>query len=288
MKTILIPVDFSDHSVSTYKFAIEIAGTRNQIKLYFHHSFNDQMIIPDPSINSGFDNDTYLNMQLVEEFRKQAEKSMENLKLEVEDYLKQNQLTNFTIETSVTGGDPSWETRNLCDEIIPEFIVMGTQGNGKSEIFEGSMAKKIMNKATTPVIAVPIGETIHSQLNIMYASNSYEKDYAKIQLLKKMFENIPTKIFVVHFHFEGSRDKNLQLINELEEAFALDDKQSISFSLVDTSNKDNAIETFTKEHNINSIAFIAHRSNFFSSLFKDTITKHDFFKLGLPMIALHE
>ncbi len=288
MKTILIPVDFSDHSVSTYKFAIKIAGHEAKTRLYFQHSFNDQIVIPDPSINSGFDNETYLNMQLVEEFRNQAEKQMKVLKDEVIDFLKQNHLSNFKVETLVTGGDPSWEITNLCDEVNPEFIVMGTQGNGKSEIFEGSMAKRIMNKAIIPVIAVPIGDHNYSELNIMYASNNHEKDYSKIQLLTKVFENIPTRIHVAHFHFEGSHDKNLQLIEDLKGSFDFNDKLNISFAMVDTEDKSDALETFTKDNNINSIAFIAHKSNFFHSLFKETITKHDFFKLGLPMIALHE
>ncbi len=288
MKTILIPVDFSDHSVSTYKYAIRIAGTSAKTRLYFQHSYNDLIIVPDSGLNSGFDNETYINMQLVEEFRKQAETNMKKLKEEVENYLTQNNLSNFKIETAFTGGEPSWEITNLCKEIIPQFIVMGTQGNGKNEIFEGSMAKKIMNKAITPVIAVPIGEFFHDELRIMYASNNHERDYSKIQLLIKMFENIPTKIFVVHFHFEGSGDKNLQLITELKEAFATVENKHLNFSIIDTADKENALESFVDENDINSIAFIAHKSNFFKSLFKETISKHDFFKLGLPMIALHE
>ena len=75
----------------------------------------------------------------------------------------------------------------------------------------------------------------------------------------------------------------------MKEAFSqeISDKK-IHFSLVDTKDLYVSLETFVDRNNINAVAFIAHKSNIFKSLFKHKITKNDFFKLGLPMIALHE
>jgi len=80
MKTILIPVDFSEHAGPTYKFATRLAGTVEKTRLFFFHSFNDQLLIPDSTLNSGFDNDTFMNMQLIEEFKEQAENNISQLK----------------------------------------------------------------------------------------------------------------------------------------------------------------------------------------------------------------
>lgn len=289
MKTILIPIDFSDHSVSTYKYAVKIIGNESDAKLLLHHSYNDQVTVPDPGMNSGFDNESFLNMQLIEEFRKQAEIKMENLKNEVINFLDENKLNNIMVETSVTGGGPDWEILGLCNDIKPDLVVMGTQGTGKKEIFEGSTAKKIMNKANIPVIAVPEMEDEFGELKIMYACNNHKKDYAKIQLLSKLFENIPVVIFVVHFHFKDSKDSNLSLIDELRDSFQNSEvKKQINFILVDTFDKDDALEAIIKEYGINTIAFISHKTNIFKYLFSEGITKNDFFKQGLPMIALHE
>jgi len=290
MKTILIPVDFSDHSVSTFKYAISIAGTEKLTKLHFHHSYNDQIAAPDPGLSSGFDNDSFLNVQLIEEFRKQAEHNMKSLTNNVTKYLEEHQISNMEVESSISGGDADWEILNCCREVNPDFIVMGTQGTGKKEIFEGSVAKNIMNKADVPVIAVPIGNhDSFEELKIMYACNNHNKDFQKINLLLKLFKNIPHKIFVTHFHFGGSKDKNINLINDLEEAFkSYDSSINVKFSFVDASDKDDTMELFAKENNINTIAFISHKTNIFKYLFSDGITKHDFYKLGLPMIALHE
>lgn len=290
MRTILLPVDFSDHSVATYKYAIKIAGTTVPTKLYLHHSYNDQITVPDPGFSSGFDSESFLNVQLIEEFRKRAEVNMEKLHIEVINYLESNKIKKITVDTSVTGGDPDWEIISYCKEINPDMIVMGTQGSGKKEIFEGSVAKRIMNKANIPVIAVPIGNHIdHNELRIMYACNNKNRDFKKIKLLTKLFENIPYSITVTHFHFEGNKDYNLNLINELEYSIKNDGvNDRISFKFVDSTDKENALDQFIHENDINSIAFISHRTNIFKYIFSDKITKNDFFRLGLPMIALHE
>ncbi len=289
MKTILLPVDFSDHSITTYKYAIKIAGNEVPARLLLQHTVSDQIAIPDSELDGGFDANITLNMRLFDEFKKQSEKEMELLVNEVNDYLKDNNFTNFSIESRISTGIPSFDITDICYEIKPEFIVMGTQGAGKKEFFEGSTAKKIMNKANIPVIAVPKQDTEHDNLRIMYASNNDKLDYSKIHLLIKLFENVPSEIYVVHFHFDGNRDEDTRIIKELKEAFVREKLiQHLKFFIVDTSDKENALERFVFDNSINSIAFIAHKSNIFKSLFKDKITKHDFFKLGLPMIALHE
>jgi len=289
MKTILIPVDFSDHASPTYKLAIKIAGSETNTQLYFLHSYNDQIMIPDSGMNTGFDNDTYVNMQLIEEFKQLAENNMANLKTKVENYLADNKLNNFTIKTMVEGGDPGWEITSVCDDIKPNFIVMGTQGTGKKGILEGGMAKRIMKKALVPVIAVPVGTNSPNELRIMYALNNSDRDFSKIKLLYKLFEYIQVSIFAVHFQLDNKNTENIKHIQELKYSFAdeLSDNK-IDFSLINTNDKTNAMEAFVEYNKINSVAFIAHKSNIFKSLFKHKLSKNDFFNLDLPMIALHE
>jgi hypothetical protein len=166
---------------------------------------------------------------------------------------------------------------------------MGTQGAGKKGILEGSMAKKIMTKAIMPVIAVPAGTNSPGEVRIMYAINNSDKDLSKIKLLYKLFENIPVNIFAVHFQLDNKSIENIEHIEGLKHSFADEMRDNkIDFSLINTDDKINAMETFVEYNSINSVAFISHKSNIFKSLFKHKLSKNDFFNLGLPMIALHE
>jgi hypothetical protein len=64
--------------------------------------------------------------------------------------------------------------------------------------------------------------------------------------------------------------------------------RNISFHAVDSGKKSEVLKEFTDEYEINVIAFIAHKANIFKNLFSSQIHKKDFFKLALPMLALHE
>ncbi len=290
MKTILLPVDFSEHTPFAYRFAVKISTKEEPVNLILMHSYNDQIFVTDSGIGGTFESDAFLNVQLIEEFKMQSEENMKKLKAEVDSYLKSEGYTNFTVHTLVKGGDPDMEITEVCDELTPGLIVMGTEGKGKKGFLAGSMAKKIMNKCVVPVIAVPSEVDIKREFRIMYASNNSEKDYMKLQLLMKMFENINTKIFVVHFHHQGdTKDEASPHLNDLKDAFEAESiNNKIHFSLIDTSDYDQAIEAMVDEYKINAVAFIAHHKNFFHSLFSRKISKDDFFDLGLPMVALHE
>ena len=148
-----------------------------------------------------------------------------------------------------------------------------------------------MNKASIPVIAVPFGDFEKStKINVMYACNSNKNnDYMKIQSLFKLLINIQLHVYVVHFHFEGKKDKHEFLIEELKELFYESVYlNSVSFSTIDTSDKETSMDNFIKHNDINTISFIAHKSNIFKHMFSAELTKHDFFRLDLPMIALHD
>jgi len=148
MKTILIPVDFSDNSLITCKYAIKIAGQNHLTKLHLLHIYPDQLMIPDSSFPSGIDSDAFMNVQFIEELRNQSEENMKSLVSDLEKVVAESKQSNLIVSHSITGGDPEWEIRNACEELKPEIIVMGTHGTGKKGFLEGIMAEKIMDHTT--------------------------------------------------------------------------------------------------------------------------------------------
>ncbi|MCF8349048.1 MAG: universal stress protein [Bacteroidales bacterium] len=288
MKTILIPVDFSDNSLITCKYAIKIAGQNHLTKLHLLHIYPDQLMIPDSSFPSGIDSDAFMNVQFIEELRNQSEESMKSLVSDLEKIVAESKQSNLIVTHSITGGDPEWEIRNACEELKPEIIVMGTHGTGKKGFLEGIMAEKIMDHTTVPVIAVPASVKNCNISNIMYASNGSEKDYAKIKLLLKLFEETAITISVVHFLLEN-KAKDKDFMRNMEDTFMREGlNNQVHFFSVDAVDKQEALNTFVVHQHIDTIAFIAQKSNLFKSLFSNKLDKKDFFKLELPMLALHE
>jgi len=288
MKTILLPVDFSANTLATCKYAIYLAG-QEKTRLFLFHIYPDQIIVPDSSFPVGIDNDTLFNVEFIETLRKQAEESMIKLKDEILNLIKQETYANIEVNYLVTGGDPEWEIRAICEEINPELIVMGTEGEGKKGILEGSMAENIMTRAKIPVVAVPESFKKDQIQNIMYATNFSNMDIASINKVFALLKEMDIFVHVVHFQFDEKNEKSRVLMDEIEQAFNKEKiTGKITFNLIRANDKTDILEVFTKKHQIDMISFLSHKRNFFQNLFSPKISKKDFFKLDLPMLALHE
>lgn len=288
MERILIPTDFSENSNRVCEYAVHIIGNEKaEIELF--HILPDSVMIPDSSFPAGIDTDAFLNSEYLESLKEQAQINMAKLKSETLDYIVKLGIGKIKINTNITSGDAEWEIRNSCERFSPEIIIMGTRGSGNKGFLEGSMAEKIMSKVNIPVIAVPEECDFNIPKNILYATNFCERDYMKIMLLFTIFKNLNTTIFVTHFDIDDKDETKFDKMDNLKESFR-DERIAgeIFFHIIDGSDKSLSLKAFCEEYNIDMISFISHKTNIFRSLFSNKIHKKDFFKLNLPMLALHE
>lgn len=288
MKKFLLPVDFSEGAMVNCKFAVHLAGTENT-ELHLFHIYPDQLMVPDSSFPAGIDSDTFLNMDFINELRVQAEDNIQQLAGQMDDYLKKEEITNIKIRHQVSGGDPEWEIQDICDRIKPQLIIMGTRGEGKKGFLEGSMAEKIMTKAPVPVIAVPDSIRKVRMKNVMYATNFSQHDFPRINEMIKLLKPMKNEFFIVHFLLKGKKEESKGMMDELK--YALTNKNPVEtfhFFILDAESRQEVLREFTTKHKINMIAFISHKTNVFKNLFSNKLRKKDFFKLELPMLAMHE
>jgi len=288
MKTFLIPVDFSESTLVTCKHAIYLTEKKNT-RFFLFHIYPSQIIVPDSSFPVGIDNDAFFNTEFIETLRKQAEENIVKLRTEILDLSKAEGYANIEVSYFVAGGDPEWEIQNICEEIKPDLIVIGSEGEGRKGFLEGSMAENIMNRANVPVIAVPGTFKKDQMQNIMYATNFSKMDVETLNKVLKLFDYFNVVVHVTHFQFDEKDEKSKILMGELEQAFEKEKLMGkMTFNLVPTADKSDVLAIFTEKYEIDLIAFLSHKRNFFQNLFSNKINKKDFFKLNLPMLALHE
>jgi nucleotide-binding universal stress UspA family protein len=288
MKNILVPVDFSDSTITTCKYAMKLIGNEKG-KLFLFHIYPNQLIVADSSFPSGIDSDTFIGAEYINELRHQADLNMKELVKKVNKLIPEGKKGDITIENMVTGGEPEFEINQVCRDLQPDLIVMGTRGEGKKGFLEGSMAEKLMTATKVPLVAVPESFKDVKMHKIMYAMNFNEHDINSIETLINLYNQIEKEVYIVHIGLnEGGEDEK-----EMMESF----KQTLlntypdikfSFHILTGSDKSDALHNAVDEFQIDLIAFIAHKTNFFQNLFSKNIHKKDFFKLDLPMLALHE
>jgi nucleotide-binding universal stress UspA family protein len=139
LKKILCPVDHSECSYLALKYAISLA-LKDKAKLYLMHVVDTRL----------YDTEIYKlsPYQLQEsDVSKIREDLMKSLPEGTPDVL--------AVATIVVKGVPFQEIISTANEIGADIIVIGTHGRtGLSHIMMGSVAEKVVQKASCPVLTV--------------------------------------------------------------------------------------------------------------------------------------
>ena len=139
LKKILCPVDHSECSYLALKYAISLA-LKDEAKLYLMHVIDSRL----------YDTEIYkfspykFNEIDVSKIREDLLKSLPEGTTDI-----------LEVETIVIKGVPFNEIINAATEISVDLIVIGTHGRtGLSHVMLGSVAEKVVRKATCPVLTV--------------------------------------------------------------------------------------------------------------------------------------
>ena len=289
MKKILVPVDFSEHTEISCKYALEIAKKFNsEIRLFY--SYFDQIVVTDSSFPTSVDTGTMLNEQLIHDIEVIAKNDIRELQTKVSNQIHKEHLKLIKVTYTIVPGEAEFEIQQICDEYKPDLIIMGSSGKGKKDLFSGSVSRKIMNRAKVPVLAIPPIPEYQEIKNVMYSTEFNDVDVEKINKLFKNFNDFNINVTCVHFNIDGKKTDPEQEMNKLKETFK--DKVEagrLSFKIIDCENLEDDLSNFVEKNSIDIIAFISHKTNFFSRLFKhQQITKSDLFKVNIPLFAMHE
>lgn len=289
MKKILVPVDFSDYTEISCKYALEIAKKFNsEIRLFY--SYFDQIIVTDSSFPTSVDTGTMLNEQLMRDIEVIAKNDIREIQTKISNEIHKEHIKEVKVSYTIVPGEAEFEIQEICDEYKPDLIIMGSSGKGKKDIFSGSVSRKIMNRANVPVLAIPPIPEYQEIKNIMYSTEFNDVDIEKINKLFKIFNDFNINVTCVHFNFDGKKTNPEQEMNKLKEIFK--DKieaARLSFNIIECENLETDLSNFVEKNSIDIIAFISQKTNFFSRLFKhQKITKADLFKANIPLFAMHE
>ena len=137
---ILCPVDFSDTSVHAVEQAVSLAGWY-QVPITALHVYNP-LVAPLPG--------------LPVPAARVAEAELQRVRDETSSCLEAANTTGVDVEVLVEVGQPAREILACAERRPADLIVMGTHGVGGFEhLVLGSVAEKVLRKATCPVLTVP-------------------------------------------------------------------------------------------------------------------------------------
>ncbi|MBW6459022.1 MAG: universal stress protein [Bacteroidales bacterium] len=286
MKKILVPVDFSNHTATSIRYARNIARvTGSEIILF--HSFFDQIYFSNGGFSTGFESGMMLTDQIIRDFYRQKEEGLQKLADELITGSGEKGDAGIKVSTKTESGDPEVQIMQTIGQVNPDLIVMGSGGMGKKSLLSGSIARKIMNNAETPVIAVPELNVMPTIGHVAYMTNFDNGDIMAIRRIQSVLAGFPLNIHCLHLCQQGENEEAAIQLQKLAGSKELKKMKSpVSFQLLDAEDMRVALKNFIASNHISLIAFIPHKRNVIKNLLYQGLTKEDLFLTQTPVMAI--
>jgi nucleotide-binding universal stress UspA family protein len=276
MKKILFPTDFSEVANNAFIHALEFAKLVNG-ELILLHTFDlpiiDNQFIPD-NYYKIFD-----SMQLAQfdMFKEEIPKLRE--------LAQKRKLDNIKLSHKLMDGDLIYNIKNAVKDENIDFIVMGTSGaTGWESFFVGSNAGTVVTAVDVPVLSVPIEAQFTKIETIGFTTRFRDKDKAALRQVIKIAKKTHAVVKCLYVKTSKS-DVSEATITQWKTEF---EKEPIKFSIVVSDNVKETILDFVSHKNIDILAMITHKRNFFSELFNPSLTQKMTNISIVPVLAMHE
>jgi nucleotide-binding universal stress UspA family protein len=276
MKTILVPVDFSDQSRNALDYAILIARRLN-MGITLFHAFH-------PSWDEAID-DAY---KLIGHYEITGTPRDNKEKLHFWTIALSSAETEIPCDSVFTMGELSDSIRELMSVRPVDLIVMGTQGaGGLKGLLVGSNTTRVMEKSSCPVIAVPSAYKTTGIGKMVFATDYREGDNLSIRFLGEMSKCFGSELYVVHVldksdgpgedeSLSGSFVKGLAMILE---------NDKMEFRCLAGKNIEEALHQFILEQKVDLLAVSMTDKSFMTTLFKRGLTWKLAYHSNIPVMV---
>jgi len=274
MKTIVVPIDFSDISNNAMEYAIGLAQNTGSSLLLFH-AYQVPVSMTDVPIV----------LVSVEDLQKNAENKMAEVRKYVEE--KTGQAVKIYAETKL--GDTVDELENICSHVKPFAVVMGTKGaTGLERVFFGSTTLTTIKHLSWPVIVVPPGKKYSAIQKIGFACDFREVvRTTPTHFIKDFVTEFNAELHVLNVdyrnsHFKPGTPEESALLHTM-----LADLNP-KYDFIENENIEAGIEKFAEKNNLDLVITIPKKHKLLEGLFRKSHTKDLVFHSHVPIMCVHE
>jgi len=276
MKNILFPTDFSSTANNAFLYALEIADELDASITTLH---TYQL----PDIRGA-----HLPNTLREVYESISVEKFSDYKDSIpllNEIAQENDLDHIPVSHVMRDGKTIPTILNAIKREKIDLVVMGTTGaSGMKKIFVGSVAGEILENAPCPVLAVPEEATFDGALDQIAITTSYKEEekraLKKVIDFARYFEAEIHCINVDTAHTSDYKQKMAALEREFEHL------SHVKFEVLQGNDILNTISAYVEENNIDILAMVAHRRNFFQELFNYSSVKRMSYHSRTPILSI--
>lgn len=179
---------------------------------------------------------------------------------------------------------------DIATENEADLIVMGTHGSGKAlDKVWGTNTANVIESATCPVLAIPIGADYKGVGSIAYATDFDDKDTELLLQLTLIATAIKAKVHCVHINQADAPyddKKEVAFRTSFQKNFA---SLPVTYSVWSANEIEDGLETFCRVNKIDVLAMLTHKKSLWGKVFGGaSITKKMTMQTKLPLLAFHK
>lgn len=261
MKSVIIPVDFSDTSLNAARYVASMLAGQPDTKVVLYHNYES-------------DSDRDIAISYLESLKREL---VEKGDSKVEYELEQN-------------GDLVENIDRLAHALRSTLIAMGLTGRTTmGQALIGSNTLKLVDSTIYPVLIIPPNAKYTGLNNVAFAS-----DFADVQsstpetFITSVLEMFNPKLHIVNVNPEHYVAINEHYQTEKQKLIQMFKNYTTEFYFIGMSDFFEALDNFTRDYKIDMLITVPRHHANAKTLFKNTHTKRLAYHSHIPILATHQ
>ncbi|MHB1147762.1 MAG: universal stress protein [Lutibacter sp.] len=278
MKTIICAIDYSKNAVTAIKYAHEISS-KLRTNLLVIHVYKLPLML-------GLEFDIFYEDLEKTTLKKHHTKLKKFCKKHLGKELAELHVSTEAFEAvSVAQGILSKATEHKAF-----MIVIGMKKESAFEdLFMGNTTINLIEKAPSPILAIPKNANIEKLKTIVYATDFEQEDIGAINKVAQIAKKFNAKIKVVHIDTGIDGDGNLKMEWFKEMVFQKVTYKKIDFKVLFSNEIFNTLKSYIDSNNADLVAMLEReKSGFLKKLFhRDLVKEMESFG-KIPLLSFNE
>lgn len=270
MKSIIVPLDFSDQSENALKVAASLARKHDSEILVLHMLELNQAIIS--STEGYYQEHTVFLLKLAEK--------------RLSEFLDKPFLKGIKITPVIKHFKVFSEVNEIAEKHDASLVVMGSHGaDGLQEIFIGSNAEKVVRHSTVPVLVIKKKIEDFVPKTMVFASDFDEENVTAFQKAKDFAELLGLDMKMVFINTPGDDFLGSREIYQKISAFQLKAGTGEQVEIYQDYSVEQGVINFAEDYNADIIGIPTHGrkglSHFFMGSIGEDIANHS----NIPVVT---
>ena len=261
MKTVIVPIDFSETSFNAARYAVQLLTGHYGVDMILYHLYDKTS---------------------------QADEANQNL-----EKLKKDLLQKGIVKISIyseKGDDLIDELEKLARHREADLIIMGITGRSSiGKIFVGSNTIKMVEKKVCPVLIIPPKAEYRNIKNVLLTSDMQNVAVATPSVpIKRILKTFNPNLHIINVsseHYVALTEEYQKERAKLKEIFA---DFNPEFYFLGWYDVDEAINRFAHDKKIDFIIIIPREHSLLDKMFGHSHTKQLAYHSDIPVLAVHE